>query len=137
MLCSTCSYCIALGKTSKFINTPLKIIDFQTKHVTFFIRLERALNNPPFVSGGASTCIECHQTILDSTWKLLKGKMIAEMDKRPLGDTILEEGLSSWPEAISCWKAACPNQSCRRLLFDRSETIRVIRNCIKELKDTV
>ncbi|PPQ98420.1 hypothetical protein CVT24_004099 [Panaeolus cyanescens] len=99
--------------------------------------LEKALNSPPFVSGGASTCIECHHPIVDYTWKLLKGKMLAEMDKRPLGDTILDEGLSSWPEAISCWKATCPNQPCRRLLFDRSETIRVIKNCIKELKDTV
>lgn len=60
-----------------------------------------------------------------------------EMDKRPAGDTILDRGLHDWPEANACWKANCAKQGCNRLLYDKGETVRVIRQCIEELPSTV
>jgi len=60
-----------------------------------------------------------------------------EIDERPLGDTILDKGLCIWPEAVACWRAACTNDACKRLLYDRSETVRVIRECIEGLADAV
>lgn len=63
--------------------------------------------------------------------------MVMEIDRRPLGDIILGKGLSEWREALACWKAACPNESCKRLLYDRLETIRVIRACIEGLPKTI
>ncbi|KAJ3925916.1 MAG: hypothetical protein NXY57DRAFT_788086 [Lentinula lateritia] len=72
----------------------------------------RRLNDPPFVSGGLATCNNCHAVIDYHTWRELKYKIILEMDVRPAGDTILEHGLSEWPEALACWQAKCAQVGC-------------------------
>ena len=56
------------------------------------------------------------------------------MDKRPLGDTV-EPGMTGWKEGIKCWEAKCPN--CQRVLYDKTETQRVIRECIQQLPTTL
>ncbi|KAF9567915.1 hypothetical protein CPC08DRAFT_625847 [Agrocybe pediades] len=97
--------------------------------------LRTCLDGPPFVSGEPSTCAQCETpiTFAHSTWRELKHRMVLEIDRRPLGDTILDCGLNEWAEAVACWKAACVNDGCKRLLYDRAETIRVIRDCIGNL----
>lgn len=95
------------------------------------------LNNPPFVAGDASNCIQCAAVIDYTSWRELKYRILSEIDERPKGDTILDPGVSIWPEAIACWKATCSNDSCGRLLYDKAETIRVIRDCIDNLPNTV
>lgn len=77
-----------------------------------FIGLRQRLNDPPFVSGGLATCNNCHAVIDYHTWRELKYKIILEMDVRPAGDTILEHGLSEWPEALACWQAKCAQVGC-------------------------
>ncbi|KAJ4497983.1 hypothetical protein C8R41DRAFT_176492 [Lentinula lateritia] len=77
-----------------------------------FIGLWQRLNDPPFVSGGLATCNNCHAVIDYYTWRELKYKIILEMDVRPAGDTILEHGLSEWPEALACWQAKCAQAGC-------------------------
>jgi hypothetical protein len=59
------------------------------------------------------------------------------MDKRPAGDTVLDPGLNDWPEAKACWRAKCGKKDCGRLLYDKVETLRVIKQCIDELLSTV
>ncbi|KAF9038410.1 hypothetical protein BDP27DRAFT_1347783 [Rhodocollybia butyracea] len=81
--------------------------------------LRQRLDDPPFVSGGLATCNNCNSTIDYHTWRELKYKIILEMDVRPLGDSISDEGLTDW--------------SCSRSLYDKSETLRVIRECIEKL----
>ena len=81
-------------------------------------------------------CIQCNGLIEYHTWRELKYKIILEMDRRPLGDTI-QQGLSEWPEAKACWRAQCPNIGCSRLLYDKMETLRVIKECIDNLPTTV
>jgi len=98
--------------------------------------LKEMLNNPPFVSGDTSNCIQCNAIIDYTTWRELKYRILLEIDERPKGDTILDPGISIWPEAIACWKAACGNTGCNRLLYDKAQTIRVIRNCIDNLRNT-
>jgi len=98
--------------------------------------LKDMLNNPPFVSGDSSNCIQCNAVIDYATWRELKHRILLEIDERPKGDTILDPGMSVWPEAIACWKAACANVGCNRLLYDKPETIRVIRDCIDNLRNT-
>lgn len=100
-------------------------------------RLKEYLDSPPFVSGGPSRCIQCETPINNTTWRELKHRINGEMDVRPLGDTILDTGLCSWPEASACWRAACSDEGCKRLLYDRSETIRVIRESIDKLPKTI
>jgi hypothetical protein len=69
------------------------------------------------------------------TWRVLK--YILEMDVRPLGDTILDTGLLDWPEACPCWLAECLNPSCLRVLYDKAETLRGIKECIKGLPNCI
>jgi hypothetical protein len=96
--------------------------------------LRQRLDCPPFVAGGTAACVECGAMIDYHTWRELKYKIILEMDVRPLGDTVLETGLVDWPEARACWTAKCPNVDCDRSLYDKGETLRVIRECIEGLR---
>jgi len=96
--------------------------------------LRQRLDCPPFVAGGVADCAQCGSAIDYHTWRELKYKIILEMDVRPLGDTILDTGLSEWPEARACWTAKCPNSNCDRSLYDKGETVRVIRECIDGLR---
>ena len=60
-----------------------------------------------------------------------------ELDKRPLGDTVLEYGLTEWPEAQACWTAKCPVVTCSRFLYDKEETVRVIKDAIDNLPKSI
>ncbi len=95
------------------------------------------LNNPPFVTGDPTNCIQCNGFIDNSTWRELKYRILKEIDDRPKGDTILDPGMTTWPEAVACWKASCGNAGCNRLLYDKEETIRVIRECLGKLRDSI
>ncbi|KAF5388797.1 hypothetical protein D9757_005653 [Collybiopsis confluens] len=95
--------------------------------------LRQRLNDPPFVNGGLATCNNCNAVIDYHTWRELKYKIIFEMDVRPLGDSILDSGLLEWPEALTCWQAKCAQAGCSRSLYDKGETLRVIRECIEKL----
>jgi len=100
--------------------------------------LRDRLNKPPFVaSENTSNCGNCHAPIDYHTWRELKYRMIQEVELRPLGDTILDKGLSEWPEAKACWLAKCPNRVCARFLYDQEPTMRIIRECVDELPRSV
>ncbi|KAH7876842.1 uncharacterized protein C8R40DRAFT_1068591 [Lentinula edodes] len=115
-------------------NALLRLFDL---HRTRREGLRQRLNDPPFVSGGLATCNNCNAVIDYHTWRELKYKIILEMDVRPAGDTILEHGLSEWPEALACWQAKCAQAGCSRALYDKGETLRVIRECIETLPKTI
>ncbi|KAJ7594650.1 hypothetical protein C8J56DRAFT_1044370 [Mycena floridula] len=99
--------------------------------------LRERLNNPPFVPGSSATCATCRTLIDYHTWRELKYKIILEMDLRPLGDTVTEVGLNEWNEALACWTAQCPTSQCARSLYDKGETVRVIKECIEGLPSTI
>lgn len=100
--------------------------------------LRRRLNEPPFVTGiTVAHCPRCRRTIDHHTWRELKYKVVLEMDVRPLGDTVLNVGLVDWPEAQACWDAKCPNDECACVLYDKGETLRLIRECINGLANAV
>jgi hypothetical protein len=99
--------------------------------------LRQRLDHPPFVGGGTALCHVCRERIDYHTWRELKYKVILEMDIRPLGDTIINSGLLDWPEARACWDAKCPNPTCERVLYDRAETLRVIKDCIEGLPQCI
>ncbi|KAF4598420.1 BTB domain-containing protein [Pleurotus pulmonarius] len=113
------------------------LLDLLELHRTRREGLRQRLNEPPFVAGGTASCSSCNGLIDYHTWRELKYKIILEMDARPLGDTVLEHGLLSWPEAHACWSAKCPNKDCDRFLYDKAETIRVISDCIKSLPKSI
>ncbi|KAF5351728.1 hypothetical protein D9756_007460 [Leucocoprinus leucothites] len=100
-------------------------------------QLRSRLDTTPFVSGATANCVRCDSVIEYHTWRELKYKIVLEMDRRPQGDTVLDPGLNDWPEAKACWRAKCNKKDCVRLLYDKGETFRVIRQCIEELPSTV
>jgi hypothetical protein len=96
--------------------------------------MRERLNEPPFVPGSPTACPSCNAKIDYHTWRELKYKIILEMDVRPLGDTIVDHGLLEWPESIACWESKC---QCGRLLYDKAETLKVIRECIDALPKSI
>ncbi|KAI0829608.1 hypothetical protein BC628DRAFT_1512276 [Trametes gibbosa] len=98
--------------------------------------LRRRLDDPPFVNdGGDTSCSNCGSLVDYHTWRELKYVIIMEMDGRPLGDTVCTPGLLEWPAARACWSAKCIN--CDRVLYDKTLTMRVIRECIEQLPTTI
>ncbi|KAF5326608.1 hypothetical protein D9611_000087 [Ephemerocybe angulata] len=112
------------------------LLKLMAVHRTRRETLRQRLDDPPFVSGKPAVCVQCTGLIEYHTWRELKYKIILEMDNRPLGDTIYQ-GLLEWPEAKACWRASCPTPGCQRLLYDKPETLRVIRECIDNLSLTI
>ncbi|KII92013.1 hypothetical protein PLICRDRAFT_122356 [Plicaturopsis crispa FD-325 SS-3] len=90
--------------------------------------LRKRLDDPPFVGGGTTVCQACGSVIDYHTWRELKYKIILEMDVRPLGDTIVNTGLLDWNESKACWSAKCPNVDCDRVLYDKGQTLLVIKD---------
>ncbi|KAK0226164.1 hypothetical protein IW262DRAFT_1360072 [Armillaria fumosa] len=113
------------------------LLDLMELHRARREGLRQRLNDPPFVAGSTATCVSCHNLIDYHTWRELKYKIILEMDRRPLGDTVIETGLLEWPEAVACWTAKCPESACHRSLYDKVETLRVIRDCVDKLPKTI
>lgn len=98
--------------------------------------LDARLNEPPFVNDGVdSACSHCGSTVDYHTWRELKSKIFKEMDIRALGDTVCEPGLTDWAQAQRCWLARCAN--CNRVLYDKKESVRAIRECIDQLPTTL
>ncbi|KAF7975064.1 hypothetical protein HWV62_16132 [Athelia sp. TMB] len=110
------------------------LLDLLTLHRDRREVLRKRLDEPPFVGGGNAVCVACGWSICYQTWRELKYKIILEMDVRPLGDTVLNTGLAEWHEAKRCWSAKCPNVDCDRVLYDKNETLRVIKECVDGLK---
>ena len=99
--------------------------------------IRRRLEEHPFVcENTAALCARCRKQTDHYTWRELKYKIIMEMDARPLGDTVLKIGLEEWPEAKACWDSRCQNATCACVIYDKTETIRLIRDCIDSLPKT-
>ncbi|KAJ3994988.1 hypothetical protein F5050DRAFT_381100 [Lentinula boryana] len=110
---------------------------------------EALLNDPDRFSVGNAEevfCPQCHETLVDNgTWRVLKEAMIMELERRPLGDTIVgydvdgiggessAGGLLTWPEADACFNAICKKKGCGCLTYDECTTLKQIQGCIDNL----
>ncbi|KIL57265.1 hypothetical protein M378DRAFT_200831 [Amanita muscaria Koide BX008] len=94
-----------------------------------------------------NACIRCSTKLDNTSWTELKSAMMAELESRPLGDTVLaamavpagaastgrrSEG-EAWHELVSCFQAQCPVKGCGAANYDPLATIKQIRKCVKEL----
>lgn len=99
--------------------------------------LRKKLDEHPFVNATPqSYCSRCRRLADHHAWRELKHRVFAEMDVRPLGDTILDVGLSEWTEAKACWEAKCPHTDCAIVQYDKNESMRLIKECIESLPKT-
>jgi len=86
---------------------------------------------------GQIHCLKCGVTeVSNSTWVDLKCRILEEMERRPLGDTIISS-LASSEEAKACWESRCPKVDCGGLNYDRLSTLRQIQACLDVLPDSV
>ncbi|KAJ4484277.1 hypothetical protein C8J55DRAFT_39118 [Lentinula edodes] len=105
------------------------------------------LDDPDRFSVGNSNilCAQCHEGRVDNeTWKILKEVMVAELERRPLGDSIVgydvdgiggensTGGILTWPEAEACFKATC-EKGCGSLNYDECATLKQIQGGIDSL----
>ena len=99
--------------------------------------LRKKLDEHPFVNAApATSCSRCRQPADHHAWRELKYRITMEMESRPLGDTILDVGLSEWPEAKACWETKCQNAECAMVQYDKIESVRLIRERIDSLPKT-
>ena len=99
--------------------------------------LRKKLDEHPFVNAGPSTqCSRCKRVADHHAWRELKNRIVLEMDSRPLGDTIMNPGLTKWPEAKACWESKCLHEECMTVQYDKDETMRLIKECIDNLPKT-
>ncbi|KAF9524543.1 hypothetical protein CPB83DRAFT_742854, partial [Crepidotus variabilis] len=78
-------------------------------------------------------CPGCETELDNHTWRELKWRMVFEMDKRALGDSLYGLDMEEWPEATACWSATCSKADCARMNYDKTHTLRKIKNCIDNL----
>lgn len=103
----------------------------------------RLINSPERFAAGNSSSYHCHRcgvTELDNrTWRQLKEAICLEMDRRPLGDTIIAEvgGAADWPEGLACWETKCTKEGCGGQIYGRMITLRQIRACVEILPSTI
>ncbi|KAG6901318.1 hypothetical protein C0995_013678 [Termitomyces sp. Mi166 len=118
----------------------LSLLNLHRKRRDMFKRL---LDSPERFAAGNSSPYHCTcsgVTQLDNhTWREFKNVMFAEIDRRPIGDTLgITVGHSAdWPEAKAYWEAKCTKEGCGGLNYDRIATLRQIRNCIDVLPSTI
>lgn len=77
-----------------------------------------------------SICSVCASHLGNSPWRDFRSRMLLEMDQRVDCETIMNSDLEAWEETTRCFEARC---GCGRLYYDKVDTLRVIRCCVKQL----
>jgi hypothetical protein len=65
----------------------------------------------------------------------LKAAMLKEIERRPLGDTLLGMEMANLPQARELWHFKCVK--CSKALFDRDFTLSTVKACIDSLPSTI
>ena len=125
----------------ELLNSPHRFIAGNRYVFTLLLDRNPILN--AFISArGQFHCARCGITeVSNSTWLELKRRMFQEIDRRPLGDTLvsalMSEGSGGWTEAMACWESRCFKSDCGALNYDRLTTLRQIQACLDVLPDAV
>jgi hypothetical protein len=82
-------------------------------------------------------CKLCKHGVDNHPWRDLKAAMVCELERRPMGDTLLDTEMSDWKVAQACWAATCSNPKCLVTLYSQAETLATIRACINSLSSTI
>ena len=88
--------------------------------------------------GNASdfTCVNCDKKLNDITWPLLKGSILKELYKRPLGDTIFAPDFLKSSAIQSFINSKC--EDCQeRLIYEKGKTLAMVSEYLKSLPDSV
>lgn len=78
----------------------------------------------------------CREPISYVEWRELRHVMLAELERRPSGDTVLT-GLEEWPAALACWATKCRRVSCQSSVYDKTLSSRAIKELLDSLPNAV
>lgn len=84
----------------------------------------------------SSRCSRCRDPISYFEWRELRHMMLAELELRPAGDTVLS-GLDEWPTALACWSAKCKKVSCSSPVYDKALSSKAIKDVLDALPNAV
>ena len=91
------------------LRTPA-LLALQGLHRARLVAFREALNQPPFLTPAqmadtvSQRCSRCSEPFEYGAWRDLKYAMERELERRPMGDTVLS-GLEDWPVAKICWSS--------------------------------
>jgi hypothetical protein len=69
------------------------------------------------------------------SWQRFQTRILVEMNKRPLGDTVTGEGMTNWTEAKNCWQMKCT--ACSRFIFDMGQFVTFLKTTLNRLPSTI
>ncbi|KAF8482474.1 hypothetical protein DFH94DRAFT_727332 [Russula ochroleuca] len=94
------------------------------------------LTDAQLVDTAAARCSRCREAISYFEWRELRHSMLAELERRPAGDTVLT-GLEEWPTAQACWASKCKKLSCLSPVYDKALSSKAIKDVLDALPNAV
>ncbi len=106
------------------------------------VQFRARIAEPPFVTdaqlvdAASARCSICRESISYMEWRELRLVMLAELERRPAGDTVLT-GLEEWPAAQACWATKCKKVTCQRSVYDKVSSSKTIKDVLDSLPNTM
>ena len=111
-------------------------------HHTRRAQFRARLAEPPFLTDAqlgdttGARCSRCREPISYSEWRELRHAMLYELERRPVGDTVLA-GLENWPLAQVCWAARCKRTTCVSPVYDKALSSKAIKDVLDSLPSAI
>ena len=108
------------------------------RRVQFRARIADApfLTDAQLLDATSARCARCHDAISYAEWRELRHVMLAELERRPSGDTVLT-GLEEWPAALACWAVKCKRPSCQSHVYDKALSSKAVKDLLDSLPNAV
>ncbi len=109
------------------------------RRMQFRVRIAESpfLTDAQLVDTASARCPRCRDPISSYVeWRELRHVMLAELERRPAGDTVLT-GLEEWPAALACWASKCKKVSCLSPVYDKALSSKAIKDVLDSLPNTV
>ena len=94
------------------------------------------LTDAQLLNTASARCSSCRDPISYLEWRELRHVMLAELERRPSGDTVLT-GLEEWPAALACWATKCKRASCHSSVYDKALSSKAIKDLLDSLPNAV
>jgi hypothetical protein len=94
------------------------------------------LTDAQLLDTASARCPRCREPLSYVEWRELRHVMLAELERRPSGDTVLA-GLEEWPAALACWATKCKRVSCLSSVYDKASSSKAIKDLLDSLPNAV
>jgi hypothetical protein len=94
------------------------------------------LTDTQLADTASQRCARCTQPVSYFEWRELRHMMLAELERRPSGDTVLT-GLEEWPASLACWAVKCKRATCQGSVYDKAQTSKGVKDILDSLPNAV